>query len=126
MVTCSRQQLIQSQIRGCILRENDVCYLWRGDDSMSSIKPISDLRNYGKVLHDVAIGAPVFLTKHGREQYAVVDIAEYKEYEKILAWQKLKSELDKGRHSGDDNGWIPAEEVKRRISILFDENKSAT
>lgn len=33
---------------------------------MPNIKPISDLRNYSEVLHDVAVGAPVFLTKNGR------------------------------------------------------------
>ncbi|MDR1953410.1 MAG: type II toxin-antitoxin system prevent-host-death family antitoxin [Clostridiales Family XIII bacterium] len=86
---------------------------------MPNIKPISDLRNYGKVLHDVAIGAPVFLTKNGRGRYAVVDIDEYKEYEKILAWQKLKVELDKGRRSGNENGWIPAEEVKRCLAERY-------
>ncbi len=30
---------------------------------MPNIKPVSDLRNYGEVLRDVAIGQPVFLTK---------------------------------------------------------------
>ena len=30
---------------------------------MPNIKPVSDLRNYGDVLRDVAVGQPVFLTK---------------------------------------------------------------
>ena len=42
--------------------------------NMPNIKPISDLRNYTEVLHDVAVGAPVFLTKNGRGRYALVDI----------------------------------------------------
>ncbi len=33
---------------------------------MPNIKPISDLRNYTEVLHDVEEGSPVFLTKNGR------------------------------------------------------------
>ena len=33
---------------------------------MPNIKPISDLRNYTEVLHDVTVGSPVFLTKNGR------------------------------------------------------------
>jgi len=78
---------------------------------MPNIKPISDLRNYGAVLRDVAVGAPVFLTKNGRGRYAVIDIDEYVEYEKTQAWQKLKSELDKGRLSGEENGWIPIDKV---------------
>lgn len=44
---------------------------------MPNIKPISDLRNYSEVLHDVAVGAPVFLTKNGRERYAIVDMQDY-------------------------------------------------
>ena len=41
---------------------------------MPNIKPISDLRNYTEVLRDVAVGAPVFLTKNGRGRYAIVDM----------------------------------------------------
>ena len=78
---------------------------------MPTIKPISDLRNYGEVLRDVSFGSPVFLTRNGHGCYAVLDIHEYKEYEKMLAWRKLKSELDEGRHSGEENGWIPADAV---------------
>ncbi len=33
---------------------------------MPNIKPVSDLRNYNEVLRDVAVDAPVFLTKNGR------------------------------------------------------------
>jgi len=86
---------------------------------MPNIKPISDLRNYGEVLRDVAVGSPVFLTKNGRGRYAVLDIAEYVEYEKTLAWRKLKSELDKGRLSGEEDGWLPAEDVFSRIEERY-------
>jgi len=86
---------------------------------MSTIKPISDLRNYGEVLRDVAIGAPVFLTKNGHGRYAVLDIDEYKEYEKMLAWRKLRSELDKGRKSGEEKGWIPADEIRSHFEERY-------
>ncbi|MDR1328000.1 MAG: type II toxin-antitoxin system prevent-host-death family antitoxin [Oscillospiraceae bacterium] len=79
---------------------------------MPNIKPVSDLRNYGEVLRHVAIGSPVFLTKNGQGRYAVMDIEEYGEYEKLLAWRKLKSELDEGRCSGEENGWLSAAEVR--------------
>ncbi|MDR2870457.1 MAG: type II toxin-antitoxin system prevent-host-death family antitoxin [Deferribacteraceae bacterium] len=79
---------------------------------MPNIKPISELRNYGEVLRDVAIGAPVFLTKNGRGRYAVLDIEEYKEYEKLLAWHRLKDALDEGQRSGEEGGWVDASEVK--------------
>ena len=82
---------------------------------MPNIKPISELRNYGEVLRDVAVGSPVFLTKNGHGRYAVMDIEEYREYEKMLAWRTLKAELNKGERSGEENGWINAGEV--RVSL---------
>ena len=78
---------------------------------MPNIKPISDLQNYGEVLEGVSVGSPVFLTKDGRGQYAVLHIDEYVEYEKMQVWRKLKSELDIGRQSGEDNGWISLEDA---------------
>lgn len=86
---------------------------------MPNIKPISDLRNYGAVLRDVAIGSPVFLTKNGHGRYAVMDIEEYREYEKMLAWRKLKSELDKGERSGEEQGWIGADDVRKRLEERY-------
>jgi prevent-host-death family protein len=81
---------------------------------MPNIKPISDLRKYGEVLRDVSVGSPVFLTKNGHGRYAVVDINEYREFEKLLAWRRLKADLDEGRRSGDENGWTPASAVRDR------------
>lgn len=78
---------------------------------MPNIKPVSDLRNYGEVLRDVAVGQPVFLTKNGHGRYAVIDIEEYKEYERITAMNQLLSALEHGRTSGEKHGWIPAEDV---------------
>ena len=83
---------------------------------MPNIKPISDLRNYGEVLRDVSIGSPVFLTKNGHGRYVVLDIDEYKEYEKLLAWRQLKSVLDEGRQSGEEDGWVPADEVRTHFT----------
>ncbi len=78
---------------------------------MPSIKPVSDLRNYGEVLRDVAVGQPVFLTKNGHGRYAVLDMEEYREYERMKATGWLVSELDKGRLSGERDGWLPADGV---------------
>jgi len=86
---------------------------------MPNIRPISELRNYGEVLRDVAIGSPVFLTKNGHGRYAVMDIEEYKDYEKMLAWRHLKSELDEGRRSGEENGWVEADETRKRLDERF-------
>jgi len=91
-----------------------------GDIKMPNIKPVSELRNYGEVLRDVAVGAPVFLTKNGHGRYAVLDIEEYKVYEKTIAWRKLEAELEKGRRSGEEQGWIPADDVRKRFEDKYD------
>ena len=81
---------------------------------MPNIKPISDLRNYGEVLHEVAVGAPVFLTKNGRGRYALLDI---KDFEKLQATLKLANELAKGRKSGEEKGWLTLEAVEKNLGI---------
>ena len=83
----------------------------RGVFLMPNIKPVSELRNYGEVLRDVAVGQPVFLTKNGYGRYAVIDIDEYREYERMKAASWLLSELDKGRLSGETEGWLSAAQV---------------
>ena len=86
---------------------------------MPNIKPISELRNYGEVLRDVAIGSPVFLTKNGHGRYAVLDIEEYKEYEKMLAIRTLMLELEKGERSGEEGGWIDVDVVRARLEDRY-------
>ncbi len=85
---------------------------------MPNIKPISDLRNYTEVLHDVAVGAPVFLTKNGRGRYAIVDMADY---EKTQASLRLINELSKGRKSGETEGWLSPEEIRAHFRGRRDE-----
>ncbi len=84
---------------------------------MPNIKPVSDLRNYGEVLRDVAVGQPVFLTKNGHGRYAVLDIEEYRQYEVLLARQKLLAELEKGRRSGEEEGYFTIDEVERELGL---------
>ncbi|MBP3660129.1 MAG: type II toxin-antitoxin system prevent-host-death family antitoxin [Oscillospiraceae bacterium] len=87
---------------------------------MPNIKPVSDLRNYGEVLRDVAVGQPVFLTKNGHGRYAVLDIEEYRQYEQLLARQQLLTELEKGRSSGESFGVIRAEDLFRELEERYD------
>ena len=85
---------------------------------MPNIKPISDLRNYSEVLHDVAVGAPVFLTKNGRGRYAILDMQDY---EKTQAKLRLMSDLAKGRKSGETEGWLSSEEMREHFRAKADE-----
>ena len=79
---------------------------------MPNIKPISDLRNYNEVLRDVEEGSPVFLTKNGRGKYAILDMHDY---EKAQATIRLMNELEKGRVSGEKEGYYTVEEVEQNL-----------
>ena len=82
---------------------------------MPNIKPISDLRNYSAVLQDVTVGSPVYLTRNGRGCYAIIDIAEYEEFQKEKAALRLMCELERGRKSGEENGWLSDIEVRKHF-----------
>jgi len=82
---------------------------------MPNIKPISDLRNYTEVLHEVAVGEPVFLTKNGRGKFAIVDLCEY---DKMKASLKLMTKLEEGEHSAREEGWLSADEVESSLGVL--------
>lgn len=85
---------------------------------MPNIKPISDLRNYSDVLRDVAVGAPVFLTKNGRGRYAILDMEDY---EKTQATLMLMNELEKGRKSGEEQGWLSTDDVRAHFRARISE-----
>ncbi|MDO4515708.1 MAG: type II toxin-antitoxin system prevent-host-death family antitoxin [Bacillota bacterium] len=84
---------------------------------MPNIKPVSDLRNYGEVLRDVAIGQPVFLTKNGYGRYAVLDIEEYREYERMRAMNRLLEELDRGLQSEKEEPLFSLEDVEAALGV---------
>lgn len=86
---------------------------------MPNIKPISDLRNYTAVLDTVAVGSPVYLTKNGRGCFTIMDMEEQEEqqekaqkYDKMAAQLKLMCELNAGRRSGEEEGWISVGDVR--------------
>ena len=79
---------------------------------MPVISPVSDLRNYKNVLEKVSIGSPVYLTVNGRGRYAIRDIAEDEEFEKTKAMLRLMCELNEGRRSGEEEGYVPADDVR--------------
>ena len=76
---------------------------------MPNIRPVSDLRNYKGVLDEVSYGSPVYLTKNGRGDYAIVSM---KELDELNAIKSLVRELVKGEESAKE-GWISLEEVER-------------
>ena len=88
---------------------------------MPNIKPISDLRNYTEVLHDVAVGEPVFLTKNGRGRYALLDIQDY---ERMQATIRLMNELSKGRRAGETEGWLSASDLRDHFRQRAEEERA--
>ena len=52
---------------------------------MPNIRPVSDLRNYKSVLDEVTYGSPVYLTKNGRGDYAVITMKELDELNAMKA-----------------------------------------
>ncbi len=81
---------------------------------MPSIVPVSDLRNYNAVIGQVSYGNPVYLTKNGRGDCAIVDM---KELDELRAIKSLFSELEKGEVSARKDGWISLEEAKKRLGL---------
>ena len=63
---------------------------------MLQIQPVSELRNYNKVLNKVKKDNPVFLTKNGYGKFALIDIEEYDEFttalELVNKLKKLKNQ----------------------------------
>ena len=77
---------------------------------MSSILPVSDLRNYNEVLKKCQAGEPVFLTKNGRGRFVVLDIEDY---EKDRAEKKLLAKLQETEEAvADRTGWLSLDELK--------------
>ena len=79
---------------------------------MAMINPVSDLRNYNTVLDQVSAGSPVYLTVNGRGRYTIRDIADDEEFEKTKAMLRLMCELNEGRRSGEEEGWVSEEDVR--------------
>ena len=81
---------------------------------MPNIKPVSDLRNYTEVLKSIRSGYPVYLTKNGRGRYVIQDIEDYEKKEAIII---LMKELEKGKLSGENEGWHTLEEIRNEFGI---------
>lgn len=81
---------------------------------MPNIKPVSDLRNYTEVLNEVNEGSPVYLTRNGRGEYAIVKISEL---DKLKATIKLFANIDEGERSAREKGWLSADDVEAILGL---------
>ena len=65
---------------------------------MTSILPVSDLRNYNEVLKNCRKGEPLYLTKNGRGRFVVMD---FEDYERDCAEKKLLVEVAGSGRGGE-------------------------
>jgi hypothetical protein len=70
-----------------------------------SIKPVSALRDYNKLLKNVDENNPVFLTKNGYGRYAIVDIESYTRF---VNGMKLLKDLEE---ASEEKGLYTVDEV---------------
>ncbi|MCR4880075.1 MAG: prevent-host-death protein [Bacilli bacterium] len=82
---------------------------------MATILPVSDLRNYNKVLDNVTEDDPVYLTVNGRGKYIIHDIKVEEEYEKMKAMITLLLHLREGKQSGEKEGYLSSEDVRNHF-----------
>lgn len=75
---------------------------------MTSIVPVSDLKNYTEVLSHCDDGSTVYLTKNGRGKYVLQSLAEY---DKLQATVKLLAELSMGIESILNAGVVSIDEA---------------
>lgn len=92
-----------------LLTANEDIILIKELISLTNIKPVSDLRNYTEVLNEVRENSPVYLTRNGRGEYAIIKLEEL---DKLKATIKLLANLAQGEKSARDSGWISADDVE--------------
>jgi len=81
---------------------------------MPNIKPVSDLRNYTEVLNEVNEGNPVYLTRNGRGEYAIVKLSEF---DKLKTTIKLLANIEEGEKSAREKGWLTADDVEAILGL---------
>ena len=81
---------------------------------MPNIKPVSDLRNYTEVLREVTVNNPVYLTKNGRGEFAIIKLAEL---DKLRASLKLMASLEEGEKSAREKGWLSADDIEAALGL---------
>ncbi len=81
---------------------------------MPNIKPVSDLKDYSTVLKEVSYGNPVYLTKDGRGDYAIVTMQELDE---LTALKGLFGALEKGEASARKSGWVSYEAAREALGV---------
>jgi len=81
---------------------------------MPNIMPISDLRNYTEVINEVIEGSPVYLTRDGRSEYAIIKL---KDLDKLKSTIRLLAKLEEGEKSAREKGWLSKDDVEATLGL---------
>ena len=81
---------------------------------MSTILPISDLRNYNDVLNRVDVDKPMYLTRNGRGAYV---ISRLDDYDRETTAELLLAEIKRGELSAKKGKTVPLTEVAKKLNI---------
>lgn len=84
---------------------------------MPNIKPVSALREYTEVLKEVAYGERVYLTRNGHGEFAIIDMKELDELDKMIALNQLLVRLRHSEERAEREGWISADEAERILEV---------
>ena len=85
---------------------------------MPNIKPISDLRNYTDILKQVDVSKRVYLTRNGHGEYGILTMDEIDELDRYRAAYQLISKLKKSEERANLEGWIPTEDVEKKLEVF--------
>ena len=83
---------------------------------MPTILPISDLRNYTKVLEQVDPQHPVYLTRNGRGKYMITQLDDY---DPAAALAELIAEIKKGEESLKNGKSYTIEEIAKEFDVTL-------
>ena len=76
--------------------------------------PVSDLRDYNKVLNQVSYGHEVALTKNGNAKYAIIEIEEL---ERMRAERRLFNELHKSEIEIEQGKLTNIDEARKEFGL---------
>ncbi len=81
---------------------------------MTTILPISDLRNYGEVLAQVDTGHPVYLTRNGRGTYVISRIDDF---DREATKEKLLNLIEEAEAYNKGKPTYTTEEIAKELGI---------
>ena len=84
---------------------------------MSSIKPVSALKNYTSIVNEVSYGNRVYFTKNGHGTCALGDMAELDELDKQKALLQLMTKLAEAKVSVREEGTISADDLEKELGL---------